>query len=63
MLGGASADLHPRFEETYRLLLEWLPRGEGVVVPGLSHFLQLEDPAAVADALAAFLDRHPLAAV
>ena len=62
VLGGASAALHPRFEETYRLLLEWLPRGEGVVVPGLSHFLQLEDPAAVADALAAFLDRHPLAA-
>jgi pimeloyl-ACP methyl ester carboxylesterase len=63
VLGQASATLHPRFEETYRLLLEWLPRGEGVVVPGLSHFLQMEDPAAVADTLAAFLERCPLAAV
>ena len=62
VLGEASVALHPRFEETYRLLLEWLPRGEGAVVPGVSHFLQLEDPAALADVLAAFLDGHPLAA-
>jgi pimeloyl-ACP methyl ester carboxylesterase len=63
VLGETSASLHPRFEETYRLLLEWLPQGEGAVVPGLSHFLQLQDPAVVADALAAFLERRPLAAV
>jgi pimeloyl-ACP methyl ester carboxylesterase len=62
VLGAASAALHPRFEETYGLLLQWLPRGEGAVISGLSHFLQLEDPAAVAAALGAFLDRRPLAA-
>jgi pimeloyl-ACP methyl ester carboxylesterase len=63
VLGATSAALHPRFEETYRLLLEWLPRGEGAVIPGLSHFLQLEDPTAVAAALGAFLDRRPFTVV
>jgi pimeloyl-ACP methyl ester carboxylesterase len=63
MLGGDSPKLHPRFEETYRSLLSWLPRAEGAVIPGATHFLQLEDPAmsrAVAEALANFLARHPM---
>ena len=60
VLGEKSAALHPRFEETYRLLLEWLPKRKGCVLPGASHFLQLEQPRAAADALAAFFRRHPL---
>jgi pimeloyl-ACP methyl ester carboxylesterase len=60
VLGEESLALHPRSGETYRLLLEWLPNAEGSVLPGASHFLQLEQPRAMAEALAAFFRRHPL---
>ena len=62
VLGGESAVLSPRFEETYRLLLDWLPRPEGFVLPGATHFLHLETPAAardMAEALADFYARLP----
>ena len=65
VLGGQSAALHPRFEETYRLLLAWLPHAEGFVLPGATHFLQLEGPAhsqGLAEALAGFYGRHPITA-
>ena len=57
VLGGNSGRLHPRFEETYRLLLDWLPHAEGLVVPGATHLLQLENAeiaGRLASALAAF---------
>ncbi len=60
VLGGESAGLHPRFSETYRLLLSWLPRAEGFILPGATHFLQLENPSGMAAALAAFAARHPI---
>jgi pimeloyl-ACP methyl ester carboxylesterase len=61
VLGGASNALSSRFGETHRLLLAWLPRAEGFVLPGATHFLQLEDPRGMAEALAAFWARHRLA--
>jgi 3-oxoadipate enol-lactonase/4-carboxymuconolactone decarboxylase len=61
VLGGASATLSPRFEETQRLLLDWLPHAEAAVVPGATHLMQLEQPAATAEAIASFLDRQPAA--
>jgi pimeloyl-ACP methyl ester carboxylesterase len=60
VLGKESVRLHPRFSETYHLLLEWLPKAEGSVLPGASHFLQLEQPRAVAEALAGYFRRHAL---
>ena len=60
VLGERSALLHPRFPETYRLLLDWLPNAKGFVLPGATHFLQLENPREMADALADFYARHPL---
>ena len=54
VLGGASEALGPRFGETHRLLLAWLPHAEGFVLPGATHFVQLENPRALADALATF---------
>jgi pimeloyl-ACP methyl ester carboxylesterase len=63
VLGGSSPSLHPRFEETYRLLLEWLPHAEGFVLPGATHFLQLENASAserLAAALAGFFARNPI---
>ena len=59
MLGEKSIALHPRFAETYRLLLDWMPNAEGIVLPDAAHFLQIENPAAMAEALTAFYARHP----
>ena len=61
VLGGESDALWSRFGETHRLLLEWLPHAEGFVLPGATHFMQIENPRSMAEALAAFWARHPLA--
>ena len=53
VLGGESDALWSRFGETHRLLLAWLPHAEGFVLPGATHFMQLEDPRGMAEALAA----------
>lgn len=60
VLGAESDVLWPRFGETHRLLLDWLPRAEGFVLPGATHALQLQNPRGLAEALAAFWARHPL---
>ncbi len=62
ILGGDSTNLSPRFGETHRLLLEWLPHADGLILPGTTHFPHLEDPRGVAAALAAFWARHRLPA-
>jgi pimeloyl-ACP methyl ester carboxylesterase len=58
VLGGASDKLSPRFREAHELLLAWLPHAEGFVLPNATHFLQMENPPAMAEALAAFFGRH-----
>jgi pimeloyl-ACP methyl ester carboxylesterase len=60
VLGGDSDALWSRFGETHRLLLTWLPRAEGFVLPGTTHFPQLQDPRGLAEALAGFLARNGL---
>lgn len=60
VLGEKSVALHPRFAETYRLLLSWLSKAEGVTVPDASHLVQMENPPATAKALVDFFARHPL---
>jgi pimeloyl-ACP methyl ester carboxylesterase len=60
VLGGESVALSPRFGETHRLLLAWLPRAEGFVLPGTTHFMQIQDPRGIAEALVTFWARHPL---
>ena len=62
VLGGESDALWSRFGETHRLLLEWLPHGEGFVLPGATHFMQIENPRGIAEALAAFWARHRFSA-
>ena len=62
VLGEGSADLDPRFGETHRLLLAWLPNAESFILPGATHFLQVENPLDMARALAGFYARHPLEA-
>ncbi len=60
VLGGKSEELWPRFGETHRLLLAWLPQATGFVLPNATHLLQVEQPSAMAEGLAAFFARHPL---
>jgi pimeloyl-ACP methyl ester carboxylesterase len=60
VLGERSVALHPRFAETYQLLLDWLPNAEGFVLPRATHFLHLENPRDMAGALTDFYARHPL---
>ena len=60
VLGERSALLHPRFSETYRLLLDWLPNAEGFILPDAAHFLPVEHPRRLAEALTDFYARHPL---
>jgi pimeloyl-ACP methyl ester carboxylesterase len=62
VLGGESEALWSRFGETHRLLLTWLPRAEGFVLPGTTHLMQLQDPRGLAEALAGHFARHPAAA-
>ena len=61
VLGGESEALWPRFGEAYRWLLAQLPHVEGYILPGTTHFLQVEDPRGMAEALVAFWLRHPIA--
>lgn len=56
VLGSETA---PVFKEGAGLLQTWLPQTEVLVVDGLGHPLQVEDPAAVAPGVADFLARHP----
>jgi pimeloyl-ACP methyl ester carboxylesterase len=58
VLGGDSEALWPRFGETHRTLCEWLPDCEPFVLPGSTHFLQIEQPHEMAIGLANFLERH-----
>jgi pimeloyl-ACP methyl ester carboxylesterase len=58
VLGGESEALWPRFGETHRLLLAWMPHAEGFVLPGATHLMLIQDPRGVAEALAAFWAHH-----
>ncbi len=60
VLGGASAADWAGWPEVQARLQEWLPQAESVVLPGANHALPWQDPRGVAEALAAFLARHPL---
>jgi pimeloyl-ACP methyl ester carboxylesterase len=60
VLGGESDVLWFRLGETHRLLLDWLSHAEGFVLPGATHFMQIQDPRGMAEALAAFWAHHRL---
>ena len=57
VLGTASP---PMFAERQKLLLHWLPNAEPLDLPGLTHLLHAQDPAAVAEGLTRFFARHPI---
>ena len=60
VLGADSDTLWPRFGETHRTLLEWLPHAEQYVLPNATHALQLWNPHSLAVRLVEFFMQHPL---
>ena len=40
--------------------LTLVPTAEPVVLPGVNHLMQMQDPKGVAGAVAEFLSRHPM---
>ena len=52
----------PVFRERRDLLLAWLPNVETFELPAATHLLHVQNPGAMANALAAFFSRHPLPA-
>jgi 3-oxoadipate enol-lactonase len=50
------------FDRRNELLLAWLPNAEHFVLPDATHLLHLQNPRGMAEGLAAFFARHPLAA-
>jgi pimeloyl-ACP methyl ester carboxylesterase len=60
VLGAESNTLWPRFGETHRALLAWLPHAESYVLPQATHALQLQNPRDMAVALAGFLSRNQM---
>ena len=51
----------PTFPERRDLLLSWLPNVEPFELPGATHLLHLQNAEGMAEALASFFARHPLA--
>jgi pimeloyl-ACP methyl ester carboxylesterase len=51
----------PTFPERRELLLSWLPNAEPFDLPDASHLLHVENPRGMAEGLAAFFARHPMA--
>lgn len=62
MVGAKSKELAPIWIERHELILAWLPKAEGSVLPDATHLLHVQQPRAVAEAVAAFFARHPVGA-
>ena len=50
----------PFFVEGRDLVLTWFPQAEDEVIEGANHLLQIQEPRAVAEAIADFLAEHPM---
>ena len=58
VVGERSGPIH---RQRWDLLRAWVPQAEPFVLPGAGHLLHLQQPRDMADALAGFFARHPLA--
>lgn len=54
------AKSEPIFQASHQALLGCLPDVKSAVIPNATHFLQVEEPRAVAEAVAGFVSRHPI---
>jgi pimeloyl-ACP methyl ester carboxylesterase len=62
VIGAKSQELDCIWGERQDLLLSWLPNVAPFVLPDATHLLQVQNPRGMAEGLAAFFARHPLAA-
>ena len=62
VVGAKSQQLSPIWTERHQMVLAWVPKSEGLVLPDATHLLHVEHPRAVAEALAKFFARHPVKA-
>ena len=60
ILAVVGADSAEFFQEGHALLQKWFPTAEAFVLPGATHALQMQHPGQLAEAMAAFLARHPM---
>jgi len=61
VVGEKSPEVSPIWNERQQVLLGWLPNVEGFVLPGTTHLLHVQNPRGMAEALASFFARHPMA--
>ncbi len=62
VIGEKSPEVSPIWEERQRQLLSLLPNAEGFVLPGATHLLHVQNPGAMAQALASFFARQTMTA-
>lgn len=62
IVGAKSKEVSPIWTERHQLILAWLPKAEGFVLPGATHLLHVQHPRVMTEALAAFFARYPLRA-
>jgi 3-oxoadipate enol-lactonase len=62
LVSAKSQQLSPIWTERHQMVLGWVPKAEGLVLPDATHLLHVEHPRVVAEALAAFFARHPIKA-
>jgi pimeloyl-ACP methyl ester carboxylesterase len=55
--GEKSGQIHRQRQE---ILLSWLPKGEGFILPDATHLLHVQNSRGMAEGLAAFFARHPI---
>ena len=60
VVGAKSPEVSPIWTERHEMILGWLPKAEGFVLPDATHLLHVQHPRVVAEALAAFFARHLL---
>ena len=58
VLAVVGTETAPIFSEGHAVLRQWIPQSEELVVPRVTHALQMMNPGAVADGLSSFLARH-----
>ena len=56
------ADSAPMFGEVHSVIIELWPDAETYILPGATHGLQMQNPRGLAEALVAFLVKHPMPA-
>lgn len=61
VIGEDSAAVSPIWSERQQLMLDWWPQAEAFVLPDTTHLLHVSNPLGMAERLAEFFARHPIA--